>query len=81
MADDLTFNEAAFMGGGRTVMGILGGDSDVGPFLCELIEHHLAGRFPFERLIATFPFEEINEAIEAGESGRVVKPVLVMGTE
>ena len=80
-ADDLTFNEAAFMAGGRTVMGILGGDSDVGPFLCELIEHHLAGRFPFERLIETFPFEQINEAIEAGESGRVIKPVLVMGAE
>jgi len=80
-ADNLTFNEAQFMGGGRTVMGILGGDSDGGAFLHELIEHHLAGRFPYERLIQTFPFERINEAIEAGESGRVVKPVLVMGTE
>ena len=80
-ADDLTFNEAQFMSGGRTVMGILGGDSDVGPFLGELIEHHLAGHFPYERLIETFPFERINEAIEAGESGRVVKAVLTMGAE
>ena len=52
-----------------------------GPFLTELLEHHLAGRFPYERLIETFPFEQINEAIEASESGRVVKPVLVMGAE
>jgi aryl-alcohol dehydrogenase len=80
-ADELTFNEAQFMGGGRTVMGILGGDSDIGPFLHELIEHHLAGRFPYERLIETFPFERINDAIEAGESGRAVKAVLVMGSE
>ena len=80
-ADMLKFNEAEFMGGGRTVMGILGGDSDVGPFLCELIEHHLAGRFPYEKLIRTFPFEQINEAIEASESGEVVKPVLVIGKE
>jgi aryl-alcohol dehydrogenase len=79
--DDLTFNEAAFMGGGRTVMGILGGNSDGAGFLTELLEHHLAGRFPYERLIETFPFEQINEAIEASESGRVVKPVLVIGTE
>jgi len=57
------------------------GDSDVGPFLLELIDHHLAGRLPYERMIETFPFERINEAIEAGESGRVVKPVLVMRTE
>lgn len=80
-ADDLTFNEAQFMAGGRTVMGILGGNSNGEGFLTELIGHHLAGRFPFERLIETFPFEQINEAIEAGESGRVVKPVLVMGPE
>jgi aryl-alcohol dehydrogenase len=77
----LKFNESQFMGGGRTVKGILGGDSDVGPFLCELIEHHLAGRFPYEKLIRTFPFEQINEAIAASESGEVVKPVLVIGAE
>lgn len=79
--DDLTFNEAQFMGGGRTVMGILGGNSDGAGFLTELLEHHLAGRFPYERLIETFPFEQINEAIEASESGRVVKSVLVMAAE
>ena len=79
--DDLTFNEAQFMAGGRTVMGILGGNSDGARFLTELLEHHLAGRFPYERLIETFPFEQINEAVEASESGRVVKPVLVMGPE
>jgi len=77
-SDNLTFNEASFMGGGKTVKGILGGDSDLQTFLPELIEHHLAGRFPHDRLIKTFPFAAINEAFHAGESGEVVKPVLVM---
>ena len=76
--DDLTFNEASLMGGGKRVMGILGGDSDLFGFLPELIDHHLAGRFPHDRLIKTFPFDAINEAFEAGESGAVVKPVLMM---
>ena len=76
--DDLVFNEASFMGGGKRVMGILGGDSDLFNFLPELIEHHLAGRFPHEKLIKTFAFDQINEAFHAGESGEVVKPVLVM---
>jgi len=80
-SDMVTFNEAAFMGGGRRVMGILGGDSDVGSFLCELIQYHLEGRFPFEKLIGYFDFSEINEAIEASESGKVVKPVLRIGEE
>lgn len=79
--DDLTFNESQMMGGGRRVMGILGGDSDVGPFLCELIEYHQKGQFPFDKLIGYFDFDQINEAIEASESGKVVKPVLRISAE
>ena len=75
----LRFNESAFMGGGRTVMGILGGDSDVGSFIVELIRHHQQGRFPFERLIRYYDFDQINEAIAASESGEVIKPVLRIG--
>jgi aryl-alcohol dehydrogenase len=76
--DMLTFDESNFMGGGRRVMGILGGDSDIHGFLPELIEHHMAGRFPHDKLIKTYPFDAINEAFHAGESGEVVKPVLLM---
>lgn len=76
--DMLTFNEAVFMGGGRTVKGILGGDSDLQTFLPELIAHHLAGDFPYEQLIGYFDFDDINAAFHAGESGAVVKPVLRM---
>lgn len=79
--DNLTFNETAMMGGGRTVMGILGGDSDVGPFLCELLDYHVQGQFPFEKLIGYFDFEQINEAIHASEDGSVVKPVLRISAE
>jgi aryl-alcohol dehydrogenase len=74
----LSFNETAFMGGGRTVMGILGGDSDGGTFLVELLRHHAEGRFPFDRLIRYYDFDQINEAIHASEAGEVVKPVLRM---
>jgi aryl-alcohol dehydrogenase len=80
-ADNLTFNETAFMGGGRTVMGILGGDSDVGPFLTQLLDYHVKGQFPFEKLIGYFEFGQINEAIHASEDGSVVKPVLRISAE
>ncbi|CAH0496101.1 NAD(P)-dependent alcohol dehydrogenase [Novosphingobium sp. CECT 9465] len=72
----LHFNETSLMGGGKRVMGILEGDSDPQVFIPQLIEHHLAGRYPFDRLIETFAFDDINEAFEASESGRVIKPVL-----
>ncbi len=80
-ADNLTFNEAAFMGGGRTVMGILGGNSNGAEFLSELVQHHVDGQFPYEKLIGYFDFEQINEAIHASEDGSVVKPVLRIGEE
>ncbi len=79
--DNLTFNEAEFMGGGRRVMGILGGDSDLVNFLPKLIEYHQAGQFPFDKLIGYFDFNEINEAIESSERGAVVKPVLRISPE
>ena len=78
--DMLTFNEAAFMGGGRTVLGILGGDSDIGDFLVTLLRYHDDGRFPFDRLISYYTLDQINDAIEASEAGSVVKPVLVMAS-
>lgn len=80
-ADMISFNEAAFMGGGRRIMGILGGDSDLHGFLPELMEHYRAGRFPFDRLINHFEFDQINEAVAASESGEVVKPVLRISRE
>lgn len=79
--DMLTFNEAALMGGGRRIMGILGGDSDLQTFLPELMDHYRAGHFPFDRLIAHFTLDDINQAIAATENGTVVKPVLRIGRE
>lgn len=70
------FNETSLMGGGKRVMGILEGDSDPQIFIPELIAHHVAGRYPFDRLVEMFAFDDINAAFEASESGRVIKPVL-----
>jgi len=62
----------------RTVMGILGGDAIPDLFIPALIELHRQGRFPFDRMIAFYPFDEINRAVEDMEKGRVMKPVLRM---
>lgn len=79
--DELHLNEASLMGGGKRVIGILGGDSDVGAFICELIEYHRQGKFPYDRLIRYYDFDQINEGIHASETGEVVKPVLRIGAE
>jgi aryl-alcohol dehydrogenase len=61
---------------GRTVKGILGGDVIPDLFIPKLIELYSQGRFPFDRLITFYPFDDINQAVEDMEEGRVIKPVL-----
>jgi len=41
-----------------------------------LIELYAQGRFPFDRLIKFYPFNDINKAVEDMEKGLVIKPVL-----
>ena len=62
---------------GRRLSGVIEGDSDPQTFVPKLIELYRNGQFPFDSLIKTFPFSEINEAIAAATSGEVIKPVLV----
>jgi aryl-alcohol dehydrogenase len=63
---------------GQTVRGIIEGDSDPDDFLPRLIEYWRAGRLPLEKLVKTFPFDRINEAIEAQHRGECVKVVLTL---
>jgi aryl-alcohol dehydrogenase len=62
---------------GRRLSGVIEGDADPQAFIPEMIRLYRAGKFPFDRLVKTFPFTEINAAIHASESGEVIKPVVV----
>jgi aryl-alcohol dehydrogenase len=61
---------------GRTVTGILQGDSIPGLFIPRLIELYRQGRFPFDRMITFYPLREINKAVSDIEEGRVIKAIL-----
>jgi aryl-alcohol dehydrogenase len=64
------------MVGGRTFRGIILGDSNPQDFLPRMIKAIKLGRFPIDKIITTYPFERINEAIADCEAGRTVKAVL-----
>lgn len=64
---------------GRTLRGIIEGDSVPDVFIPRLINLYRLGRFPFDKLIKFYPLDRINEACEDSEKGRVMKPVLKMG--
>jgi aryl-alcohol dehydrogenase len=73
----LPVNIAGMITFGHRIIGIVEGDSDLQTFIPELIALHRAGKFPFDRLIQTFPLSEINEAIAAQHRGECVKAVLI----
>lgn len=62
---------------GVTIYGIIEGDAVPDEFIPKLAELHKAGRFPFDKMITKFPFDQINEAVEAQHRGEAVKVVLV----
>jgi aryl-alcohol dehydrogenase len=61
---------------GGTVRGIVEGDSNPDTFLPQLIAHHAEGRLPFDKFVTTYPFDQINQAIEDAHSGKAIKVVL-----
>lgn len=61
---------------GRSVRGIIEGDSVPDEFIPRLIELHQQGRFPFDELVRTYPFADIERAVADAESGTALKPVL-----
>ena len=71
--------DAAFMmSGGRVVRGIVEGSADPQRLIPQLIAYWREGRFPFDRLVRFYPLDQIAEAIAAGESGAVIKPIIRM---
>jgi Zn-dependent alcohol dehydrogenase len=62
---------------GVTLRPITEGDANPQAFIPQLVQLYQQGKFPFDRLITKFRFDEINEAFTASETGKVIKPVLV----
>ncbi len=80
LEDTLQLNATHLLSGGRSVRGIVEGDADPHSFIPQLIQYYRQGQFPIDRLTSFFDLENINEAIAAGESGSVVKPIVRMPT-
>jgi aryl-alcohol dehydrogenase len=63
---------------GRTVRGLVEGDSIPQLFIPRLVELWKQGRFPIDRIVAGYDFDEIDRAVHDAEIGAVIKPVLRM---
>lgn len=73
---DVTLPQIAISLGGVGVQGFPGGLSVPDVLVPRLVELHLQGRFPVDRLVTRFPFEGIDRAIASSKAGAAIKPVL-----
>jgi aryl-alcohol dehydrogenase len=67
-----------FLQFGRSVRGIIQGESHPAAFIPKLVDFILAGRMPIERLITFYPLADINRAAQDSSNGTTIKPVLRM---
>lgn len=63
---------------GRTVRGIIEGGAVPRTFIPRLVDLYAEGRFAFDKLVRTYPFDKINEAVHDSETGKVLKAVLTV---
>lgn len=64
------------MAEGKSMIGVIEGDSVPRVFIPKLIEFYKAGKFPFDKLIKFYNFDQINQAFEDSANGSAIKPIL-----
>lgn len=64
------------MAEGKSMIGVIEGDSVPRVFIPKLIEFYRAGQFPFDKLVRFYPFDQIDEAFEDSANGTTIKPIL-----
>lgn len=77
---DVTINVGSEMAN-RTAYGVSEGNAVPALFLPKLIQFYKQGRFPLDRLIQVYPFDQINQAFEQTFHGKAIKAVLTLRDE
>lgn len=62
----------------RTIIGCCEGDSNPKIFIPQLVQLYKEGKFPVDKIIKTYPFEQLEKAREDSNSGKVIKAVVTM---
>lgn len=67
------------MAEGKSMIGVIEGDSVPRVFIPKLVEFFKAGKFPFDKLVKFYSFDQINQAFEDSANGTAIKPILRIG--
>lgn len=73
---EVAFEIGASLMKGWTFKTVIEGSAVPQLFIPQLVELWRRGRFPFDKLVRTYPLEQINQAFTDSASGEVIKPVI-----
>jgi aryl-alcohol dehydrogenase len=76
---EIALDNTDFMSCGKVLMGVVEGESDGDTFIPKLVGLWKDGKFPFDKLVTFYPFNEINKAIHDSHAGKTIKPIVKMG--
>lgn len=77
---EASFDVNGVMTAGKTIVGIIEGDSVPDLFIPSLVELYTQGRFPFDKLVKFYNLDQINQAAEDSEKGITIKPIVRFGS-
>jgi aryl-alcohol dehydrogenase len=77
LGTEAPFNIGTLLLTGLTLSLVVEGDSVPQLYIPKLIRMYEKGDFPFDRLLRTYAFDDINQAFDDSESGETIKPVIV----
>ena len=77
--DELKLDTINLMSASKTLRGIVEGDSVPDLFIPKLVALHAQGRFPFDRLVRFYAFDQIDQAFADSASGETIKPIVRVG--
>lgn len=75
MGTEVTFDMNSIMFG-RSVVGIIEGQSVPDHFIPKLVDLYRQGSLPLEKIVGFYAFDEIDQAVRDSENGKVVKAIL-----
>ena len=70
--------EMPYLQQGRSVRGVVQGDSVPAEFIPKLVDYIMDGKFPIAKMVRFYDLADINAAARDSEAGTTIKPVLRM---
>jgi aryl-alcohol dehydrogenase len=64
---------------GKSIVGIVEGNSVPKKFIPQLVSLYQKGQFPFDKIVKFYDFKDINQAVVDSQNGITLKPILRIG--